>query len=75
MWHIGVPPSARGSTHTGISQGTWKISPVSSSGRYCMRVSMRAGAAPISEIETSVRPASGPCRADSMIGLACWSVR
>ncbi len=22
MWHIGVPPSARGSTHTGISQGT-----------------------------------------------------
>jgi hypothetical protein len=75
MWHIGVPPSVTGSTQTGISQGTWIISPVSSSGMNWLRVSMRAGLAPISGIETTVLPASGPRRADSMIGLALRSVR
>jgi hypothetical protein len=72
---MGVPPSVTGSTHTGTSQGTWIISPVSSSGMNWLRVSMRAGFIPISVMETNVLPANAPDKADSMIGLAFRSVR
>ena len=70
MWHIGVPPSATGSTQTGVSQGISNISPVASSGMYCVRVSIRAGALPISVIDTSPLPANGP-RTDEL--LDAWA--